>query len=393
MLDKRENREATCPSVFFSLCFERMDMGRIRYIQNNLVIHISIIFALILLINIKFTALGYAILLCTIPIYFTLYKPILVNKTKNIKTILLILLKQRYLFTLLTGVLIALLIVGASSYISNTLDHNHPFYPLAGKEKVDIMSHTTPEGLINKNRIVQLYLSLFSETSNSVTDELKSKFPLRITENELNTLWPMDIRIGGFGPLFGAVIIFTIIGMAFWRDIFRERAGRIFIIIFTVIFLTVIINPEAWWARYTPQLWILPVLFLVLLAQNNRIKFKYIFICLVSLIIFTNSLLIQKANFEVINQLNKELNIQLHTLEEYSYSNEVFVDFDTFRSNNVRLEMNNIKYTEQDELSCENPIVLYSVRRNFVLLTPIYIIEFMKKIIKNYMVHRFTLIE
>ncbi|MNW63257.1 hypothetical protein D3C74_414520 [compost metagenome] len=74
--------------------------------------------------------------------------------------------------------------------------------------------------------------------------------------------------------------------------------------------------------------------------------------------------------FEIVNTINRDLTIQLETLKEYSQSNDVYVTFDSFRSNRARLESNDINYIVQNELSCEKPINLIYSRTSICISNP-----------------------
>ncbi|MGE7950636.1 hypothetical protein [Lysinibacillus xylanilyticus] len=324
-------------------------------IENKIIRDIGIIFTLILLVNIKFTALVYAVILCMVPVLMTLYKLVFIDNNRNLKSICLTIIKQRYIYSIVIGLCLGVVLVGASSYITNLIQHQHPFYPLAGENKVDIMSHTTPEELKGTNRVESLYLSLFSQTSNTLEDGLMSKFPLSIKESELSTLWAMDIRIGGFGPLFGLIIICTMAGFILWRNDFKTYHGKMAIIVSAVIFLSAIVNPEVWWARYVPQLWIVPIIFLITFIIHRINRAKLVFVLFVSLTIGINSYLIQKENISMIQELNQSLSLQFSTLKEYSQTHDVFIDFEKFQSNRIRFNERGIDYIERDKKFCENP--------------------------------------
>lgn len=325
------------------------------FLKNEIIRNIGITFTLILLVNIKFTALVYSVILCMVPVIMTLYKLVFVDINRNLKSICLTIIKQRYIFSIIIGISLGVVLVGASSYITNLIQHQHPFYPLAGEGKVDIMSHTTPEELKDANRIESLYLSLFSQTSNSLSDGLMSKLPLSIKGSELETLWAMDIRIGGFGPLFGLIIICTMVGFILWRNDFKTHFGKMALIISTIIFLSAIVNPEVWWARYVPQLWIMPIIFLITFIKHRINRVKSVFVLFVSLIIGINSFLIQKENITMIHELNQSLSLQFSTLKEYSQTHDVFIDFDKFQSNRKRFNERGIDYIERDKKFCETP--------------------------------------
>ncbi|MEO4054115.1 hypothetical protein [Solibacillus sp. CAU 1738] len=330
------------------------------YIKNSYTIDFAIVLTLILMINIKFTALGYAIIICMLPFVIKLNKYIFDQREYNIKKIIVMLIKKKEFSICILGVFMGVIIVGASSYVSNTLDHGHPFYPLSGEGKVDIMSYNTPISLQDKTTIERFYISIFSESSNNRQEEAQIKFPFKITEEEMKYIWQVDTRVGGLGPLFGAILILALAGALIWNKAIKERTNRVELIILSIIILSIVINPEPWWARYVPQLWLIPILIMIILIKGYQSKGRVIFASILALLIMGNIIAIEKSYIENTVHRNVELKEQLKTLSEYSQNNEVYVTFDTFRSNRVRLESNGVRYTERKKLSCENPFSLGS---------------------------------
>jgi hypothetical protein len=84
-----------------------------------------------------------------------------------------------------------------------------------------------------------------------------------------------DARYGGFGPLFGSILLLVIPGAL----VVLVKAKRLvkwfcFITVGLTAVLT-LINPEAWWARLSPQLWLLPITFIVSLYYLPGKRWKY----------------------------------------------------------------------------------------------------------------------
>jgi hypothetical protein len=74
-----------------------------------------------------------------------------------------------------------------------------------------------------------------------------------------------DVRVGGFGPLFSGICLLTliiIILITYYCHKNYITVNNYILFLCFLIFLTVIINPESWWARYVPQLWLIPLLIL-----------------------------------------------------------------------------------------------------------------------------------
>lgn len=338
---------------FIVLLIINLIVGYLNYIEtSNKKVLINIFISIILLVNIKFTALGYAIVLTGIPILIYIVDKFILKSNKFRWQSKWKLLAS----TIVLSFIIAIFFVGSSSYVKNTLTNGHPFYPLAGEGKVDIITSNTPVGLLDLNRLEKLYVSIFSETNNEFDTEPKTKFPLTITKEEVAYAAGIDTRIGGFGPLFGFIIIMTLcLVLVNYRKIDKKDVWS-FGIIISVVILSILINPETWWARYIPQLWIIPFLF-VLLIVKNKVKSYIMYI-----ILLAYSLNIVIIGYESMTSLSERQSIieeQLLTLKEYSIDKPLLIELGVFKANRARLIENDIEFNEVDSLEgCQNVLQL-----------------------------------
>lgn len=199
--------------------------------------------ALMILVNIKFTAVGYA---GVVSIGFFLF----IQRTHPAK------LAKSFLFLFSVGA-ISVLGIGFNPYVTNTLSMGHPFFPLAGKGKIDIMTANSPADFIGKNRFEKLARSISGKTGDPWTPQKsrrKKFFSVDIKEFENVNV---DTRVAGFGPfslwiVAGSGLLLLALLIWDWR---RGVYGGLFA---GTILASVFLHPESWWARYVPQLWIVP---------------------------------------------------------------------------------------------------------------------------------------
>jgi len=343
---------------FIVLLIINLIVGYLNYYETpNYKILINIFISIILLVNIKFTALGYALILTGIPILLYIYNFYIAKASRIEKKQKILLLA----FTICSSFIIAIAFVGSSSYMKNTITKGHPFYPLAGEGKVDIITVNSPAGLSDLNRIEKMYVSIFSETYNGLEEEPKTKFPLSVSKEEIFYAKATDTRIGGFGPLFGLIVILTLsLSLIYYRKIEKEQ-GYVFLILVTVIMISIMINPEPWWARYVPQLWIIPLLFVLLLIVN---KIKSYVAYGILLVYVLNILIIGYATMGDLYNSQMAMEEQLENLK--AYSNEAIpIEFGVFEANRARLEEYGINFKKMDSIEgCQNIIQLtYSTAR------------------------------
>lgn len=195
---------------------------------------------------------AFLISLCWILVY--MYYLIVVRKTNDTFRILAI----GFLSIVVGGFLL-----GWHPYMMNVLDYGTPFYPIFGNDdSIDIMSHNTPEIYIGHNRIYNFILSYGGRPH-----------------------WlGSDIRIGGFGP-------FTLILLCLSAGVMIENRRKLpFVVKYIAIsaFLSCLCFEQTWWARYIPQLWLVPLTavasLLFIRDGNHRIKWELrgmLLLCLV----------------------------------------------------------------------------------------------------------------
>ncbi|OCT12051.1 hypothetical protein A8709_29805 [Paenibacillus pectinilyticus] len=211
--------------------------------------------AIVLLVNIKFTAIAYAGLICGWLVIAMMLIQLKTGEAKMWKSPHI----TRAILVFLGSAFIGILLFGWNPYVVNTYKHGHPFYPLAGKDAIDIMTLNSPDNFIGKNRLETFLISYTSKTEDAVT-------PMHSTPAEL---WPIawkdyrnvnvDTRVNGFGPLSPWIFILSV---CLWVMllIWRWRIGLLSTLLILALLSTVFINPEPWWARYVPQLWLVPLL-------------------------------------------------------------------------------------------------------------------------------------
>ena len=274
---------------------------------------------LIILINIKFTGLMYGGIFC-----LGYFIPYFIKKLK---------LKEfnslcNNILTFLVIVLIGIIIVGSSTYIKNTFDHLNPLYPLMGKDKVDIMTSQQPLGFKDMKPIEKNFYSLFSKSENNWWVQVPTlKIPFTYSSDEVSQL-NYDTRVGGYGVLFSGIFILSLLVLLihFIIEIIKKRYNDLLFlgIPFLLVFLIMFVVSDSWWARYSPQIYLIPIMAVYSLIKNKKIIIKLlsiIFLVLLglnSLITFKHVIRTYippsgKTRMNLNEFRNKEINIVLET--------------------------------------------------------------------------------
>lgn len=275
---------------------------------------------ILLVINLKFTGLVYAAILCFLFYMYWLYQA---HKEGNLKEKII---KYTKFYTIV--VLISILFVGYTPYMKNFIDKGHPFYPLFGKDKVDIMTHNQPYNFKNKDVVKKFAISMLAEGSNihvayeNNKEKPKLKIPFTIQEKELTDYAQPDTRMAGFGPLYSGIFIISCCCTIYiiYSYIKNKQFNKLipYLLILIAMAILVLATDGSWWARYTPYLWILPI-FNIIYFANKKSKVTKIIASVLSILIMINVSIIIYANFS--KYLKNYANVQKDLQEFKNYAN------------------------------------------------------------------------
>lgn len=310
---------------------------------------LAMVAALGLLCVVKFTGIVYSVVFAFCLILFVLLR---------LRTRL-----RAVLITQTLGIAFGVLFLGFQPYVTNVYAGRHPFHPLAGKHKLDMMAEQLGPAFTAQPRLVMFTQSVFSVSSND-RQWPRWKIPFAVERQELHEFVIPDVRIGGFGPWFGGALLVSGVGLLTLfvtqlrtpklpssRREKRQRISdslRIGSLVLLGIFGSCLINPALWWARYVPQLWLIPVIVLVLLRMHQSLTLWPLLIALLGnqVLVFVPSLCAYIKEQQFTRAQLQQL--QTHKLE---------VNFHTFYGTRFRLWSAQLDYRETDTLHCTKPYV------------------------------------
>jgi len=286
-----------------------------KYEVSEQVKYFALFSLVVFCVNIKFTGLAYAGVFCLLFYIIWIIHSIVIKDFKRVFV-------KNTIFYIITCS-VAIFLVGFSTYVTNYVDDGHPFYPLAGENKRDIMTGNQPTAFNKISGIERLLISVFSKTENITGNRLPDlKFPLMVYEEEeaIAAVGP-DTRIAGFGPLFGGILCFSAAILVFGiYCLFKLNRYWFFIVLSNiVVILTLLLCiEESWWARYSPYFYLVPLLSLVLIfiAFNNEVTFFKFLIGVVC--VFYIFLIVKNTNYFVkyVNECITDSKVTIENLEK-----------------------------------------------------------------------------
>ncbi|MEK7616130.1 MAG: hypothetical protein AAB420_02910 [Patescibacteria group bacterium] len=346
----------------FSLLVILCSLLGLFYIRKDKTILLTVGATLVILLNIKFTAVIYAAIAIVLMLF-------LMGINDHVK-----LVKQLALASLLSF-FVGICLIGFNPYITNTFRDGNPFFPLAGKHAIDLKPYNVPQNFLHKNSAIILFYSIFSR-SDSVRGPntfAHLKLPFSVQKSEWQQFTDTSTKEGGFGPLFGGALLVSLILIipAFRRlknyfsgsgrnkeeethKDFEHMSYVVTALVITVgIIISAAINPISSVARYVPQVWLIPFV-LVLLGLRFKSKASAIVCSLVLLTLFINSAVITKTYITTNYANAKKTRMQLDALKTSSQAKPIALYFGEFKiPTQLKLDSYGIRYqTIDDPDSC-----------------------------------------
>src|SRR6478609_7754196 len=170
----------------------------------------------LLLVNAKFTAAIYAALLLAAVLGCAL-----LAAAPRVRV--------RKLALLSAGALaLGILVIGYAPYVTNTLRHGHPFYPLFGRGALDVVTEQTPVDWRNDAPLLRLAHSLLSRPQGWILPAPRFTLPFVFAPADLKAFGDPDPRVAGFGPFFSAGLLGAM-GIGVLAAV-RSRSARNYVI-------------------------------------------------------------------------------------------------------------------------------------------------------------------
>lgn len=250
---------------------------------------------ILLLCNLKFTSLGITAVFCAMFYFFWLGREWVrtrskgtVPRWKDIRTATIF---------YVAVVLCSVVIVGATSYVRNTVVWGHPFHPIMGpnatSSEAAVMGGYLPENVADKSAIEKWFLVFFSKTKCAAHEEtpIQLKIPFTFTADELNVT-TIDTERAGFGFLYSGIFLVSLAvsALEIWAAIKHKEYEEAVLLgtIHGCWLVLVSIVSASWLARYSPYLFVPVVLAQILLLRRGNFAAKAGFVILSGMILLNS---------------------------------------------------------------------------------------------------------
>lgn len=308
--------------ISFLVCFVAALFSEFQ--RKNRFTLIVTITAAILCINSKFTGLVYLCFASAAGLIYCLFK----QRNMFIRYILL------QAFSILLGAVA----FGYNPYVTNYVQRGHIFFPLMGTEEHPSLAQRgrdpierfeTPHNMLGRNRLVRFGYAIFGRPGSQPFmdgNDAKLMWPFALTKKDMGMNYFHELRISGFGPFFSGIFLIGIIliGVVFF---YPKMPRLVLFLSVAAITASLLISKHSWWARYGPQLWLFPVVPVIIIfwcsksSLLNRLTWAFVALILVNALIVA----IVHTRWEIIS--TRTLNQQLSQL---SQGTEIEIDFQYF---------------------------------------------------------------
>lgn len=170
--------------------------------------------------------------------------------------------------------IVSILTFSFNPYITNTMDHHSPVYPLmGGQANVDIMSIVEPESFDKYNNLEKILVADFSRPTTGSQSQVYQfpygGYPLK----NLTACGSVDAKLGGAGLFWIDALLLALLVFGFARG-HKTKRGKGMIALSLAFFATQFLVPGGWFYRYVSYIYLVPIL--LLMATEGKLLGKNI---------------------------------------------------------------------------------------------------------------------
>ena len=158
-----------------------------------------------------------------------------------------------------------------------------------------------------------------------------------------------DMRIGGFGYFWSGILLLLLPFVILNKNEISEN-NKIYYFTIILLWSSVLLNPESWWARYVPQFWLIPIFIIFWKSLNiNQNNFNKNFSLLLIILLFCNSLILEFQNLKEAFKFNSARNKFFSSLKNKEI--DIYISADSGEASTLYYKMlkNNTKVNRISE--------------------------------------------
>ena len=231
---------------------------------------------------------------------------------------------------------------GYNPYITNTLYRHQPFYPILGSANYPSLAQQgnelnerweTPKNMVGRNLGVRFAYSIFGRPGNQPYREGKNAslmWPFTARPQDLYSYTFQDSRVAALGPLFSGCLLLSF-ALGVWLLFKLDSSSRwmLFLTSATIV-ASLLISKDSWWPRYGPQLWLLPIIPMVLAFRESSPRLQATVTWVLLALLLFNSVIVATVRLNWETRASLTLRQQLRDLrnsgQEYEFSAQYFDD-------------------------------------------------------------------
>ncbi len=162
---------------------------------------------------------------------------------------------------------VGLFVVGFSPFTQGLIEAGNPFHGVIGPGAEPF--EQLGERLMPRNRFLLFASSVFGRTER-VPSEINFKMPGSVSLKEVREISDAT-RFGGFGPLFSLALLLAVGGL-----VARKPGGAVGKLtpaaLVAALLAATLIHPAAWWARYVPHFYLVPLVFVAVTWMDSEAR-------------------------------------------------------------------------------------------------------------------------
>ena len=204
------------------------------------------------------------------------------------------------------ALIVGIVVFGFNPYVTNTIHRGHPFYPMQGSAEFPSLAdrgrdpielYETPHNMMGRTRLLRLAYGVFGKPGTAPYGAKDATFmwPFAVTWRDFALYYFHDVRIGGFGPLFGGALLLAL-ALAAVGCARRALPCGVVLLLGGATLASLLVSTHTWWARYGPHLWWLPIIPVAAALRVDGWPLLRRAAAVIALLLLTNTLLVSAVH-------------------------------------------------------------------------------------------------